>query len=153
MYPTVLLAHSWLRWAVILLGLVAAARAIGGAMSRRHWSPADDQIGRLFGIALDVQVLLGALLYFALSPITRAAMSDFGGAMKVSAMRFWAVEHVLGMIVALALVHAGRARVRRVADGPLKHRVAATFFILALVAILASIPWPGMPNGRPLIRW
>ena len=25
--------------------------------------------------------------------------------------------------------------------------------VLALIAILASIPWPGMPAARPLLRW
>jgi hypothetical protein len=27
------------------------------------------------------------------------------------------------------------------------------FIVLALVAILASIPWPGTPHARPLLRW
>jgi hypothetical protein len=26
------------------------------------------------------------------------------------------------------------------------------FFSLAMVVILLSIPWPGMPGGRPLLR-
>jgi hypothetical protein len=33
-----------------------------------------------------------------------------------------------------------------------RHKLAAIFFGLALVAILATIPWPGMPAGRPLFR-
>ena len=67
-------------------------------------------------------------------------------------MRFWAVEHVFGMLVGIALAHVGvaRARLRR---RPPKHRIVAIFFGLALLAILVSIPWPGTPNARPLIRW
>ena len=152
MYPTVLFVHSWWRWGVILLGLVAVFRAIDGARTRRPWEPADDRSAKWFSIALDLQTLLGVVLYFLFSPITKAALSDFGGAMKVSAMRFWAIEHWLGMVVAIGLVHAGRARARR-ADGPRKHRIVATFFVLAMLAILASIPWPGTPNARPLFRW
>ena len=34
-----------------------------------------------------------------------------------------------------------------------KPRLTAIFLGLALLAILASIPWPGMPSGRPLFRW
>ena len=153
MYPATLLVHSWLRWLVILLALAAIARALAGAARHRPWTPADARAGRLFVIALDVQILIGLLLYFALSPITRAALTDLGRAMEVSAMRYWAVEHVFGMLVAVVLAHRGVSRVRTITDHGRKHRAAAIFFTLALVAILASIPWPGTPNARPLFRW
>ncbi len=153
MYLTVLFVHSWLRWAVILLGLVAILRAIHGSSTRRAWLSADDRVWMLFIIVLDIQLLLGLLMYFALSPITKAALADFGGAMSNSALRYWAVEHVFGMVVGVFLAHRGRARVRAIPDAGRKHKVAAVFLILAMLAILASIPWPGMPNGRPLVRW
>jgi hypothetical protein len=153
MYPAVLLAHSWLRWVVLLLAVAAIARAIAGARRARPWSAADDRAGRLFVIALDVQLLLGLLLYFVLSPITRGALADFGGAMQVSGTRYWAVEHVFGMVVGLVLAHRGKSRARSLQDPRSKHRVAAIMYILALLAILASIPWPGTPNARPLFRF
>ena len=136
-----------------MLGLVATIRAIAGASARRPWLVMDDRLSKLFMHALDLQLLIGLALYFLLSPITKAALSDFMGAMKVSAMRFWALEHWFGMIIAIALVHAGIARARRASDGRRKHRIVAIFFTLAMIAILASIPWPGTPNARPLIRW
>jgi hypothetical protein len=153
MYSALLLLHSWLRWAVILFALAAIVRAVGAARSRRAWLPADDRVSRLFIIALDLQILIGLVLYFGFSPITRAALADFGGAMKVSGMRFWAVEHGFGMIIAVALAHAGRARAKRSPTDALKHRRLAVFYFLALIAVLASIPWPGTPYGRPLLRW
>ena len=152
MFGTVLLLHSWLRWAVIVLGLLAVIRAFSG-MKGRGWQPADESLGRWFVIVLDVQFLLGLILYFVLSPITKAALSDFGGAMGNSAVRFWAVEHVFGMVVGLAFAHAGRAKARKIADSARKHKTLALFFTLALLAILISIPWPGMPSARPLFRW
>lgn len=152
MYTAVLLVHSWLRWVVILLALLAIGRALSGAFARRPWTTADTKAGRFFMIALDVQVLLGLVLYFPLSPITRTALEDFGGAMASSGLRYWAVEHVFGMIIGLLLAHRGISRVRSIADPVRKHRVAAVFLILALVVILVSIPWPGTPNARPLFR-
>jgi hypothetical protein len=153
MYATLLSLHSWLRWAVILLGLVATIRAITGALSSRPWAPADDRASKLFMHTLDLQMLLGVILYFFLSPITTAALSDFMGAMKAPGMRFWAVEHWFGMIVGIALVHVGISRVKRTTDAARKHRTLAIFFVLAMIAILAAIPWPGREYGRPLIRW
>jgi hypothetical protein len=142
-----------MRWVVLICGVLAIVRALAGASGRRPWGPGDDRAGKLFTIALDAQMLLGLLLYFALSPITRAALADFAGAMKISGMRFWAVEHVFGMVIGIILAHRGQARVRSIQDPVRKHRVAAVFYILALLAILAAIPWPGTPNGRPLFRW
>jgi hypothetical protein len=71
--------------------------------------------------------------------------------MRDSALRFWAVEHVAGMVVASALLHVGRARARKAPDVK-RHRIIAIFFGLALLAVLLSIPWPGMPAERPLFR-
>lgn len=136
MYEFVLLVHSWLRWAVLATGLAAIAKPAAS---------------RWFIIMLDVQILLGLLLYFALSPFTKLALSDFGAAMGDSQLRFYAVEHVFGMVIATLLAHVGHARLRRVAPTRAR-RTALIFFGLALIAILVSIPWPGMPTGRPLFR-
>ena len=142
MYELVLIIHSWLRWAVIGAGLWAA---FGGGS---RYSAA----GKWFTRLLDVQILLGLLLYFVLSPFTRAALGDFGAAMSNSQLRFFAVEHVFGILIGTALAHIGSGRIRKAAPerGP---RLALIFYGLALVAILASIPWPGMPAGRPLFRF
>ncbi len=153
MYTAILLAHSWLRWAVLLLGLFAIVLAVSGAITRRPWRSLDDRAGALFTTALDIQMLVGLVLYFLLSPITRAALSDFGAAMGSSGPRFFAVEHVFGMVVGIVLAHRGRSRVRKITDPVSRHRVAAVFLVLAMIAILASIPWSGTPNARPLIRW
>ena len=151
-YALVLAIHSLLRWVVLGVGIFALVRAAGGHRARRPWTAADDRAGLWFVVAMDVQFLLGLLLYAALSPMTRVAFADFGAAMANSTLRFWAVEHLFGMVVAVALVHVGRVRARKTADTVRRHRVALLFFGLALAAVLLTIPWPGMPAGRPLFR-
>lgn len=151
MYPFVLGIHSLLRWAVLAAGIAAFGRALAAARGGREWTPADARAGLWFTIAVDVQLLVGLALYFGLSPLTQLAFADFGAAMGNAALRFWAVEHLFGMTVALALVHIGRIRIRKAAPAR-RHKLAAIFFGLALLAILLTIPWPGMPAGRPLFR-
>ena len=150
MYSLVLNVHSWMRWVVIATCLWSILRAAmaGG----RPWTPADARASRLFMITLDVQMLLGLLLYLVLSPFTRQALGDIGAAMKVSGLRFFLVEHLFGMLIAVALTHVGIAKIRRASGDARRHRAALIFFSLALLAIFASIPWPGTPAGRPLFR-
>lgn len=137
----------------MIAALIAIVRAIAGAARRKGWTRADERAGFWFVTLLDLQLLLGLVLYFALSPITRTAMQDFGDAMRSSGLRFWAAEHVFGMIVGVALAHVGRARTKKLTNELARHRVAAVCFVLALLAVLISIPWPGMPNARPMIRF
>lgn len=152
MYPLMLIAHSWLRWLVIAAALVALARAVGGWTGNRRWTTADDRAGLLFSVSLDVQFLLGLLLYFLFSPLMSTIRANAGAAMGNDAMRFWLVEHPVGMLVGIALVHIGRARIRKAVDAPRKHRLAVIFFGLALIPIALSVPWPGMEQARPLFR-
>lgn len=142
MYPIFLLVHSWLRWLVLAAGLAAVVR--GGSRG--------SNAGKWYTILLDTQLLIGLLLYFAISPVTTAALGDFAAAMRTPQVRYFAVEHVFGMLIAISLAHVGRSRVRKAPDER-KARTAAIFYGLSVVALLVSIPWPGMTAGRPLFRF
>jgi hypothetical protein len=151
MYPLFLSVHSWLRWAVLILGVVAVVRAFGGR-SGRPWSQSDDSVGKWFIASLDLQFVIGLLLYVSLSPITQVAFADFGAAMRNPGLRFFAVEHLVGMVIAIALAHVGRVKIRKASGDARRHHLALMFYGLALIILIASIPWPGMPAGRALFR-
>jgi hypothetical protein len=146
MYPTVLTVHSWLRWLVIVLGLWAVAAA--GSRGR-----GSERAGLFFKIGLDVQLVLGVLLYAALSPITQAALTDMAGAMRNPTWRFWTVEHPSLMILAVVFGHVARIVSRRAGRVGRASRAPLLWFALALLAILAATPWPFLAHGRPLFRW
>ncbi len=152
MYSSALWLHSLLRWAVLLAGLVAWFRAIGAKTAKRPWTPKDDLWGLLLTIAADLQLVVGLVLYFVLSPITKMGMQNFAAAMRIDTARFFTVEHALGMLIAIALIHVGRVKIRKAADPARKHRLAMIFFGIAMVLVIISTPWPGMPVSRPLLR-
>ena len=152
MYALILVIHSLLRWVVLVSGLLVFVRGLMGVRSRGPWTPGDDRAGRVFVSTLDLQLLLGLALYVWLSPLTSVAMQDFGSATGNPVLRFWAVEHLTGMMVAIVLAHIGRVRVRKATDSVRRHKLAAVFAGLALLAILATIPWPGTAAARPLLR-
>ncbi|MEN3338238.1 MAG: hypothetical protein V7647_1914 [Acidobacteriota bacterium] len=152
MHSAVLILHSWVRWIVIAAGLHAAARGLLGASRNAPWTPGDDRAGFWFVTAMDLQLTIGLVLYLFLSPYAAAALHNLSATMKDPVLRFWAVEHAFGMLVAVTLVHVGRVRARRT-DSLRRHRITAIFYGLALVAILVSLPWPGSAHARPLLRW
>ena len=152
MYDFLLFAHSWLRWLVLLAALAAVARAVSGVNTRRPWTPLDDRGGMWFTAALDLQMLIGLVLYAFLSPVTQSAFVDMAAAMRAAPVRFFAVEHPVGMIVSIALAHVGRVRIRKAADSESRHKRALIFFGLALLVLLLSMPWPIGPGARSLFR-
>lgn len=147
MYTFVLSLHSIIRWLVLLAGIAAAVRAIIGWRSQSEWTPVDSRLGLGFMIGVDVQTLLGLILYVFLSPVTERAFEDFGAAMANDETRFFAVEHIFFMILVLLLAHAGRSLPKRATEAVRKHKMAAITFALAVAAILVAIPW-----DRPLFR-
>ncbi|MCU0622621.1 MAG: hypothetical protein MUF53_02020 [Gemmatimonadaceae bacterium] len=146
MYSLVLTLHSLVRWLVVGLAALGIARGLAGKDT--PWSAADETARRWLPHAFTLQLLLGLALYGGLSPSTKLAMGNMGAAMKDPALRFWAVEHLTVMILALALAHIGGARTRRAADVAAKRRTMLTFFGLATVLVLWAIPW----KSRPMLR-
>lgn len=140
MYTGLLDLHNLVRWAVVLLGLIAIVMAVGGT----RWTPQQNSLGRWFSLSFDVQVLLGIILLFV-SPLVRTAFADFGAAMGDSALRRIVIEHPLLMIIAAVLVHVGVSRGRKTDSS----RTAAIFYVLAAIVVAYAIPWdrsliPGM---------
>jgi hypothetical protein len=147
MYLITLALHNFTRWIVLALGAWALYRAYSGWFGKREWTPTDRKAGMFFSIAMDVQLLIGLVLYAVLSPVTQAAFANFGAAMRDQELRFFAVEHLATMIVALVLVHIGSVVSRKAPTAVAQHRRAAIWFTLAMLAVLFAIPW-----WRPLLR-
>jgi hypothetical protein len=152
MYTALLFLHSWIRWIVILSAAAALGGAVAGVTTRRAWLPVDNLRVAFFTHSLDLQMLIGLVLYFFLSPVTRSGFENLQLTMRDPVLRFFVVEHLTGMVIATALAHVGRARARKATDAPARHRAVLVFVGLALVVLLLSIPWPGMAGGRELFR-
>jgi hypothetical protein len=141
MYTFVLAVHNIMRWIVVVLAIFALVRAYWGWLGKREWSQTDRKAGMFFSISMDVQLLLGLILYFGLSPITRSAFQNFGAAMAEAGLRFFALEHFLSMFLAMIVVHVGVILSRKAVDAVAKHRRAALWFTLAVLLILMGMPW------------
>ena len=149
MYAAFLLLHSWIRWVALAAGIAATVSAVRGVSSRE---PRADRWGLVLTIALDVQLVIGFLLYFAVSPVMESIRANFAAAMPNPQLRFWAVEHVSGMFVALVIVHVGRVLSRKAVTPASRRRRQMICYGLATLLMMLLVPWPGTAAGRPLFR-
>jgi hypothetical protein len=149
-YGLVLGLHSTLRWVAVGAGVAAAAAAWAARLGSRSWTDTTLAMGRTFAVTMDLQLVVGLILYLALSPTVASGLSNVSGAMIDAQHRFWMLEHPAAMVIALVLAHVGVATARRArpSDGP---GPAAWYFTLAIVLVLAVLPWPFLGYGRPLL--
>lgn len=152
MYLTFLVMHSWVRWLVVVTALAAVGISLWGWMGRRPWRALADRLGMTFVTAMDLQLLLGLSLYLAFSPLTTLALRDLGAAMGDEISRYWAVEHILLMVVSVAITHVGRVLAKRAGTDAQRYRRSALLFGLAIALVLTAMPWPFLSYGRPLFR-
>ena len=133
-------AHSILRWAVLLFGLYAITKSARGLLKNQEFTQNHKMASTLFVASMHMQVLIGLLLYVSRGWINQ--FSDMGNAMGNTAIRFWTVEHIFGMILAAVLIQVGSIKSKKATETRKKHNTALTYFTIAMVIILLTIPWP-----------
>ena len=141
MYTGLLHTHNMFRWLVLIALVLAIVFAFAGWFGKRDWKKKDNITGLLLVIFMDIQFLAGIVLYAFVSPITKSAFTDFGAAMQNPAIRFYAVEHIAMMIIALVIIHIGRSKSKKAVTAVKQHRAASIFYSIGLILILAAIPW------------
>src|SRR5438552_448670 len=146
MYTTVLLLHSWIRWIALVACVGVTLAALRGRVEGDK--SIADRWGLVAMMALDLQMLLGLVLYLGLSPTMQEILNHFGESMKRADTRFWAVEHVSAMFIAIVLSHVGRILARKATSAASKRTRLLVTFGAATLLIIAGMPWPGRPGGR-----
>lgn len=141
LYSVMLHAHSVGRWIVLLLLLFAIINSL--LAGNRPYIRSDNRLGLLLTISADLMLLIGIYLFFV-GPLGYKTIQDGGmsAVMKDPYNRFFAVEHLAGMLIAIVLMHIGKAQGKRPIGDRAKHRRTMIFYLVALLIILASIPWP-----------
>lgn len=141
-----LVIHNILRWAVFLFGIWSVLSALFAVISKRGYSNTDNRVNLFFMLSCDIQLLMGLILYFT-GMWFEKLKSGMGAVMKDPSERFFAVEHALMMVIAWLLVHIGRSMVKRAGTDAQKHKRTLIYFGIALIIIIAMIPWPFRQPG------
>ena len=146
MYPYVLAFHNIIRWIVLVLGIIIVIQVGLGYFRRREWDEKTRKLGVYYTIGMDVQFLLGLLLYLFFSDITRAVFQDLSNAMTTPGLRSFALEHPISMLLAVVFGHMASILSRKGVDSAAKYRRALIWFSLSVLMLLLGMPW-----DRPFI--
>lgn len=147
-----LILHSWLRWFILIAAIWTIVRAIGGLAGNKTYTAADNKSNLFFMIFMDLQFLIGLILYFTGGWAKNLTGGDMKQVMGNSAMRFFTVEHLVMMIIAWIIVHIGRSVVKKAQTDRKKHSKALVYFGVAFILIILAIPWP-FRTGLGLHPW
>lgn len=141
LYSALVHTHSIGRWIVLLLLIFAILNSL--IAGKRPYIRTDNRLGLLLTIAADLMLLIGIYLWFV-GPMGYKLIetSGMGPVMKNPTSRFFAVEHLAGMLIAIVLIHIGKVQGKKAISDKAKHRRTMIFYLVALLIILASIPWP-----------
>lgn len=150
MLSFLLIIHNLFRWTILILALYTLYNNYAGWKSERPFLKKDKVLNSVFIGMFDLQLLLGLLLYFVYSDVTKMAFENMGAAMKDKSIRFWAVEHIMGMVIAVIVAHLGGVFSKRSKSNPHKFKKAFVYFLIAIILVLLSLPYSFHGGERPL---
>jgi len=139
MYNGLVHAHSGLRYVVLFLLIITIVKSYRGWMAGADYTKGDAKLGLFSMIFLHVQLLLGFALYGMSGRVQFSGMGE-------TVYRFFTAEHPLMMLIAIAVVTIGRAKSKKLEEGPDKHKKIFVFYLIGLVIIFIAIPWPFMKD-------
>ncbi len=136
MYNGLLHAHSGLRWIALVLILAAIFNALA-SKSKGTYEKKDKMLNLFAMITLHTQLLIGLGMYF-MSP--KVQFSE--GWMANGTLRFFGLEHFIGMLLAIVVITIGRKKAEKSIENADKHKKIITWYLIGLLLIIAFIPWP-----------
>lgn len=141
MYNGMLHLHSFLRWIILILLVLAVFKNL--ADRHKPFTAGHKKVALFTLICADLLLLIGlyqwAFGHWGLEAIRQAGMGEI---MKSPVARFFAVEHFAAMLIAIILIHVGYTYVKKNIGDNVKHKRVLLYYGLALLIILISIPWP-----------
>ncbi|TRW25236.1 hypothetical protein FMM05_07985 [Flavobacterium zepuense] len=151
MYSTLLIAHSLLRWLVVLSLLYSIYRGWLGSSRQIAFTKADNSLRHWTATIAHIQLMLGIVLYTQ-SPMVKFYFTDYEDTSGEAL--FFGIIHIILMLAAIVIITIGSAKAKRQSTDSQKFRTMLTYFGIGLLIIFVAIPWPFSPLAhRPLMRY
>ena len=135
--------HNLLRWIILVLLLLSILKSYTGMTTKKTFEASDKKIWLFTMIAAHITLLLGLYQwmlgrYGIFSYVKPEGISM----MKDPYLRFFQMEHPVSMILSILMITLGYGMAKKNVDDQTKYKKAFRYFMLALVLILAAVPWP-----------
>ncbi len=139
LYSAIISAHSGLRYLLLLTLIAAVVTAWNNMKGSKPYQGIARTMGLVTMILTDIQLLIGLVLYYVnLDARTNFKMGQLKDALAESSTRYFILEHFVMMILAVLFVHIGYATAKKKGSNKAQFR----WYLVALILILAAIPWP-----------
>ncbi|WP_411894117.1 hypothetical protein [Winogradskyella sp. A2] len=139
---TVQFIHSYWAYLVLFVLVVATFNALIKFFGDKEFDAKDFRISLFALITMHIQLLIGIVLFFLKDYFsTIEQVGGMGEVMKNSDLRNLIIEHPITMIIAVALVTIGYSKHKKKLVSKPKFKMLAIFYSLALILVLAKIPW------------
>lgn len=152
MYFILLFFHSIVRWLVLAALLYSIYRAWKGYKNHRPFTKTDNAVRHWTATIAHIQLIIGFTLYLK-SPQIKYFFSWPQLAIRQPEMAFFAIAHILLMLLSIVIITIGSALAKRKLTDREKFRTMMSYYSIALLLIFLAIPWPFSPFAhRPYIR-
>ncbi|WP_179344766.1 hypothetical protein [Winogradskyella ursingii] len=142
MMETVQFIHSYWAYLVLLVLVVATFNALFKFFSNKPFDAIDFRMSLFALITMHIQLLIGIILFFTKDYFgTIEEVGGMGEVMKNDVLRSNIIEHPLTMMIAVVLVTVGYSKHKKKLVSKPKFKMLAIFYTLALILVLAKIPW------------
>lgn len=132
--------HNLLRWVILITLLMSSYQLYTGKNALKT--------SKILLIASHSTLLLGLYQYiFGAVGLALIKAAGMAAVMKDHASRFWAVEHIFSMVLAITFITIGHIKYKKTQNA----KPTLIFYLIALALILLAMPWPFKPGiGRPI---
>ncbi|QOI97372.1 MAG: cytochrome B [Flammeovirgaceae bacterium] len=138
MYTGLLHTHTLLRYFILLVLVAVVVISFRKWLGRKPYTNFDNKLSLYLLIFTHLQLVVGLILYFV-SPNVKFNEHT----MKDSTLRYWSVEHIFLMLVAITLITVARIGAKKISLDALKHKRMFIFNGVALLLIVVSIYMSG----------
>ena len=144
--------HNLLRWVILILLLASILKSYSGWQQKKLFTAGDKKIWLFTLIAAHITLLVGLYQWlFGRYGLISKGLPEGTNIMKDKFYRFFLIEHPTGMIISIVLITLGYGMAKKQVSDETKFKKAFWYFVIALLVILITVPWPFRQIvGRPI---
>jgi hypothetical protein len=134
--------HNLLRWIILILLVLSVLQAYAGWTGKKAFKAGDKKTWLFTMIAAHTTLLLGLYqVMFGRYGFFVTTLPEGMSMMKDKFYRFYWLEHPTTMILAIVFITLGYGMSKKQVTDEIKYKKAFMYFLVALLLILAGVPW------------